>query len=344
MSQYDDNDDTPGAGLATTTPRLPAIQVTRAMVEQNKQSIALLRDMVQDLLERDVDYGRIPGTPADSLWDPGANTILSAFNCYPGQRRILKLEDTDEKIAVSVEVPLISRDSGQVVTTGLGAASTMETKHKYRWVPDPDNWGYSGEDAAKLKTRAGDRGARLFRIANPERGDLLNTILKMASKRAEVDAAESLPGVSSVLRKLFQSGGAQQRGGQQRQDRGGSSNWDNFWGAVQQLGLTQDEARKQLKVTSMKAWLESGKSLDEAIKVLRQQKGEGASEDIAGEVAGTASANRDAITRSWNALKWDEARQHEFLRKYGVSTVLDLDDEQAYKAASELADLELANE
>ena len=39
----------------------------------------------------------------------------------------------------------------------------------------------------------------MYRIRNPDLLDLDNTILKMASKRAEVDATLSLPGVSGVF-------------------------------------------------------------------------------------------------------------------------------------------------
>ena len=235
-------------------------------IQEVKVQIHLLQNMVKDLLIKGVDYGRIPGTPSDSLWDPGASQIISAFSCYVGERRFLKFEDSDTKISVCVEVPLISRETGKAVATGVGAASTLETKYKYRWVKDPGELGYIGEAMADLKTKSDGRGETLYRIPNPEYSELLNTIVKMASKRAEVDAAESLPGVASVLRQMFSGVIAK---GQPAPAQKANDTWTRFWGEVRRLGLTQEEAYIRLSVASMKEWLNSGHSIEEALDTLR---------------------------------------------------------------------------
>ena len=165
-------------------PSVAPPKITPETIQETKQSIALLQGMVKDILIRGVDYGRIPGTPQDSLWDPGASQILSSFNCYPGQRRILKLEDNEQKIVVCVEVPIISRATQREVGSGVGAASTLETKYKYRWVANPKEWGYDDEALKTFRTKKGkdDEGnnTTVYRIPNPEHSELLNTIVKMA--------------------------------------------------------------------------------------------------------------------------------------------------------------------
>ncbi|MFH0769619.1 MAG: hypothetical protein V1932_08705, partial [Chloroflexota bacterium] len=110
-----------------------ALAVSPAYVQETTKSIALLQDMTRDLLRRGRDFGRTPGTASDGLWDPGASLIIAGFNCYVGQRRVLRLVDEEDKISVIVEVPIISRQTGKEVGTGVGAASTLETKYKYRW-------------------------------------------------------------------------------------------------------------------------------------------------------------------------------------------------------------------
>jgi len=108
----------------------------------------------------------------------------------------------------------------------------------------------------------------LFRIANPEPGELLNTLLKMASKRAEVDAAEALPGVSSALKQLLHptSAGA----GVQREDP-----WRPFWGEATRLGLTEQQVHERLgdalgrPIESDYQWLAEKHTIPEAIEVLR---------------------------------------------------------------------------
>lgn len=248
-----------GAELARISPQ--AIAARRG-------DIALLQQMVKEVLVRGVDYGRIPGTPQDSLWDPGAQQINSHFNVYAGERRIIRLEDSPERISVVIEVPLISRETGRVVAAGVGAASTLETKYKYRWVSDPAEWGYEGSSVKALKTKELDKGQLLYRIPNPEHGELLNTIIKMSSKRAEVDAVQALPGVASALRALFQGQG------QMRKEARPGPQWTQFWGEVRRFGYTDHEAHAQLGVASMQDWLAQGHTLEEALEKLRG-KGEG---------------------------------------------------------------------
>lgn len=278
----------------------PAPRITPGSIEQTKQSIALLQAMVRDLLIRGIDYGRIPGTPADSLWDPGASQIIGAFNCFPGERRILKFEDTDTKISVCLEVPIVSRETGLVATTGVGAASTLETKYKYRWVDDPLQWGYDEDSMKTLKTKL-DKNKTVYRIPNPEHSELLNTIVKMASKRAEVDAAESLPGVASVLRRMFSG---------ERPPAQEGPRWDWFWGQVSRLGLTEEEAHQKLGVTSMKDWLGKGKSLGQALDTLRGRQPEGPKPERNPETIKTFGdlyqACREDFNLSDRQAVWDE--------------------------------------
>jgi hypothetical protein len=257
-----------GSELAPPSSNLA--KISPEAIQETKQSIALLQNMVEEVLTRDIDYGKVSGVPQEFLWDPGASMIIAAFNSYPGERRILVFEDNKEKIVACVEVPLVSRATQRVVATGVGAASTLETKHKYRWVKDPGEWGYDAEAIKTLKTKTPD-GVKLYRVLNPEHSDLVNTILKMASKRAEVDAAQALPGVASVLRKMF-------TGYKEKGKKGtGDDKWKWFWGQVRMLGFTPDEAHKELNAASMEDWLDTGQTLEQAIEMLRgkaQQKSE----------------------------------------------------------------------
>jgi len=261
--------------------------------------------MVRDILVRGVDYGRIPGTPQDSLWDPGASQIIGSFNCYCGQRRILKLEDSEDKIVACVEVPIISRATQHEVGSGIGAASTLETKYKYRWVPSPKQWGYDDVAIKTFKTKRGKdedgNTVTLYRIPNPEHSELLNTIIKMASKRAEVDAAESLPGVASVLRQMF-SGKPFRKGEPPTKDEYTGPRWQRWWGKVRQLGYTDQEAHSKLGVASMKDWLAQGRSLDEAEAILR---GNGNSERVVDTETGEVITQEEEVKpdEAWEEIE-----------------------------------------
>lgn len=275
--------------LAPVSTQPQGLRVTKESVQDRRIELDLLQSMVKGILKKGTDFGRIPGTPADSLWEPGAMQIISAFNCYPGQRRILQLKDESDKLVVIVEVPVISRTTQEVMATGVGAASTLETKYKYRWFNKADarQMGYDDTALASLKQRDGKGGNVEYRVPNPEHGELLNTILKMASKRAEVDAAESLPGVASVLRQMFsepQHGrpGAErseQRADPRREQASSDNNgnitytFTHFWGDVRKLGIDQTKAHELLNVASVKDWLVAnpGKTLKDALATVREK-------------------------------------------------------------------------
>lgn len=248
-------------------------------VQNTIQSLALLKQLVNNVLERGVDFGRTPGTPSDGLWDPGAQSIVSSFNCHFGTRRILHLIDSEDKISVVIEVPVISNVTGNEVGSGIGASTTNEANKKYRWVFNPQDWGYDEESIKTLKTKTED-GELKYRITNPERSEMLHVIMKAASKRAEVDAAESMPGAASALRALFHPDRAQ--GNRRRESRplretsdtelvDESPRWTQFWSATKALGLEPSQVHTLLGAPSMKEWLKAGKSLDDAIKVLSEK-------------------------------------------------------------------------
>jgi len=252
-----------------------APRITRESVEETKVGIGLLQSMVKGILKKGIDFGRIPGTPSDTLFEPGAMQIISAFNCYAGERRILSLVDNAERLTVILEVPLLSRSTQKVLATGIGAASTLETKYKYRWFNKADAWqmGYDEEALQSLKQRQG-RNETEYRIPNPEQSELLNTIIKMASKRAEVDAADSLPGVASVLREMFNPQSYQGKE-PQRGNPGPASlpyTYTHFWGDVRKLGIDQTKAHELLNVASVKDWeiANPGKTLKDALAEVRE--------------------------------------------------------------------------
>jgi len=224
------------------------IAITRETIEQAEK-------LVFTILEPEIDWGLHPGTDSMALKDSGGSKIANGFNCYP-EHTVLHLTENDELISYLIQAKLIHRGSGAVVGSGVGSCSTMEAKYAYRWVRDPEEYGFD------KKTLKYNSQKKKYRIPNPEIEDLGNTILKMASKRAEIDAAQSLPGVSSGLKKLFL--------GKVREE----PRWATFWTEVTALGLEEHQVHDLLKVKSMRDWLSKGKSLNEAVEILAQMAGQ----------------------------------------------------------------------
>jgi hypothetical protein len=240
------------------------IQLNEAAIQNIQHNIRMAEKLVMEVLEEGVDYGLHPGTNSLALRDPGASKIANAFNTYP-EHIILHSREEDDIISYLIQVKLISRNTGEIVAVGIGACSTLEAKYSFRWVENPEDYGY---DRTQLRPRKGK-----FRIPNPEITDLGNTILKMGAKRAEIDACQNLPGVGSALRKLFDKGKKVTEKGEYE-----SPVWQRFWGEVRRLGLTDQEAHAKLGVLSMKDWLSKGHSLDEALNILRGRETEGSEE------------------------------------------------------------------
>jgi hypothetical protein len=260
-----------GTDVATRQSISP-VEVTPESIAQVQKTLALLRNSIPGILLPGVDYGHIPGVKGMSLFDSGAQSIINFFTAYAGQRNILHFRDDGEMVAICVEVQVVDRRSGSVIATGVGASSTEESKNKYRWIDNPVDWGYSQEaldNWPKRETRPDKESGKLeYRIKNPEHAELLNTILTIGSKRAEVDAAKSLPGVGTALRLLFDG---KLKPGVAAAPAASVEipDWNRFWGEVNKLGLKQDQVYAKLGVTAIHEWLKKGKTLDDALVILR---------------------------------------------------------------------------
>lgn len=239
--------------LATIEAAPQALQLSVEGIQVVKQNIILCQKLVSEVLEKDIDWGTIPGVPQAFLWNAGAAKIMAAFNCY-ARYTVIDHEVSDSKIYFAIESTLISRQLERIVATGLGAASTREVKHKYRWVNNPEGEGIPREG---LKTREDGK----FRILNPETEELTNTITKMAAKRADIDAVQSLPGVAATLRRLFQG----------KTTQSPQPNWHWFESQLILLKVTHEQARTYLEVASIKDdWVgKQHRTLDEALEVIK---------------------------------------------------------------------------
>lgn len=160
----------------------------------------------KEWLEEDVDYTRKLFGRSDkpSLLDPGTAKMINFFRTRPMHRvlkHILETEEGKELVKYVIAAELIHPASGHVVAEGVGSCSTNEVKYQYRWYSKSrliNEHGYTEEEVETLPSRERGRYVQ-YRIRNPEILDLDNTILKMAAKRAEMDAALQLPGVAAVF-------------------------------------------------------------------------------------------------------------------------------------------------
>ena len=166
------------------------------------------------------DYGVIPGTAKPTLLKPGAEKLV----------RLLGLADEYQMEAVKnwdkpffhfqATCYLRHLASGQVVSTGVGECNSMEARYRWRQakrqcpacgaeaiIKGKEEYGggwicFKRQDGCGAKFNDDDArvtGQDVGRVENDDIYSQVNTILKMAKKRALVDAALSAGRLSDVF-------------------------------------------------------------------------------------------------------------------------------------------------
>ncbi|GAG27854.1 unnamed protein product, partial [marine sediment metagenome] len=187
----------PTTGVALREEELVPLRMDEAAIENVKHNVSMMESAIRSVLEVDIDYGTVPGIHQPFLFDPGASKVRDFFDTYPKHVVLLHTVE-DGMITIMMEASLIHRKTGRIVASGVGSCSMEESKYKYRWVDNPEDYGYE-KDACRKKVKDGRNGKyTTYRILNPDISDLGNTITKLAAKRAEVDATQNLPGVSTA--------------------------------------------------------------------------------------------------------------------------------------------------
>mgnify|MGYP001603032136 CR=1 FL=1 len=166
------------------------------------EAINRFQRIVHSSLVRNLDYGVIPGTQKPTLLKPGAEKIAKLLG-LADQCEIVDRQEIWDKpfFRYLVRAKLIHLATGVVVSEGLGECNSMESKYRWRWISERDL--PSDIDKSKLVSqgRHSKSGGKwtVYRLDNEDIYSQVNTILKMAKKRALVDAALSAGRLSDVF-------------------------------------------------------------------------------------------------------------------------------------------------
>jgi hypothetical protein len=183
------------------------------------EAINRFQELVHKFMVEGQDYGVIPGTNKPSLLKPGAEKITKLLSLADTYEVIDRVEDWQKPLfRYMVKCTLSFR--GQIVSEGMGECNSMESK--YRWRDAKPVCPVCGsESIIKGKAQYGggwlcwekkggcgakwDDGDPLIegqtkgKVPNDDIFSLINTILKMAEKRALVDAALHAGRLSNVF-------------------------------------------------------------------------------------------------------------------------------------------------
>ncbi|WHH59126.1 hypothetical protein [Petroclostridium sp. X23] len=164
-------------------------------VKNTMQKIQAFQAIVQQTLKKDHDYGEVPGTSKPTLLKPGSEKICMMMGLTPEYEIISSIEDFDKGFFNYTFKCRIYKN-GSVVSEGVGSCNSKESKYRYIWVNEDKI--PSGIDIEGLESKE-RYGNMQYKVENDEGCSLANTILKMAKKRALVDATLQVASLSEIF-------------------------------------------------------------------------------------------------------------------------------------------------
>jgi hypothetical protein len=135
-----------------------------------RSQVNKIQSLMDAVMQKGQHYGVIPGTSGKpSLLKPGAEKLCFVFR-YAAEFSIERM-DHPELHREYIVTCTLKDTTGRIVAQGVGSCSSMEKKYRYR--------------------RDGGE--------NPNIADVWNTVLKMAKKRAHVDASITACAASDIF-------------------------------------------------------------------------------------------------------------------------------------------------
>jgi hypothetical protein len=189
-------------------------------VQDVKDQVQKIQTLMGDLMKQGEHYGAsFPGDTKKNLLKPGADKLMFMFRLRPDFHQDIKeLPNGHREVFTRCEIYHI--ESGQKIAEGVGSASTMESK--YRWRNAARKCPYCGKETI-IKGKAeygggwicfgkkGGCGAKFQdddpaierqetgKVENPDIADTYNTVIKISKKRAYVDAAITACAASDIF-------------------------------------------------------------------------------------------------------------------------------------------------
>lgn len=189
-------------------------------VETVKHQIQVIQQVMRDAMVKDTHYGVVPGCgDKPTLLKAGAEKLSLTFRLAPTYV-VTKTDLGHGHREYEVRCTLTHIPSSKVFGEGVGICSTHESKYRYRkaervcpacgkdtiikgkaeygggWLCFAKKGGcgakFKDDDEAITSQQVG-------RVDNPDIADVFNTVLKMAKKRAHVDAVLTATAASDIF-------------------------------------------------------------------------------------------------------------------------------------------------
>ncbi len=157
-----------------------------------QEALARLQELqafVQVAMKKGEDYGRIPGTQKDTLFQPGAQKLAEIYGLGWRIEDVETVKDWQTPFFYfEKRIVLFSRRDGFDIGQGIGSCNSREDRYAWRWCFESEVPKGMDKSSILSRTKDGKNGKPYtqFRLPNPDIFSLVNTIQKMALKRAFV--------------------------------------------------------------------------------------------------------------------------------------------------------------
>ena len=173
-------------------------------VEATLSKVRASQAMLKRLLVEGCDYGKIPGCgDKPTLLKPGAEKILMSLGLTSSYDIVEHTEDFKDKGFFSYTVKCTLERNGQKITEGLGQANSKEKKWAYEYVNEKDLPKGTDKELLKSKKITTSNGTFYKYEVEADANSKANTILKMAKKRAQIDAVLTVASLSDIFTQDF---------------------------------------------------------------------------------------------------------------------------------------------
>lgn len=152
----------------------PEVQTAAMSLKQIGDRVNLVHKVLEGVMKKNTHYGTVPGCGSKMvLLKPGADVLAMTFRLVP-QFAVSRTDLPDGHREYDVTCSMYGPDGG-LLGQGVGSASTMEKKYRYR------------------------KDAKGNKVENEDIADCYNTVLKIAKKRAHIDATLTVTGAADLF-------------------------------------------------------------------------------------------------------------------------------------------------
>ena len=151
-------------------------------LKQVTDRVNMVHSILEKVMKNGTHFGTVPGCGSRKvLFKPGADLLAMTFRLVPSFAvETTNLPNDHREFSVTCKM---SAPDGSLLGQGVGSASTMEKKYRYR------------------------RSEFNEKIENEDIADVYNTVLKMAKKRAHIDATLTVTGAADIFTQDIIDGG-----------------------------------------------------------------------------------------------------------------------------------------